>query len=91
MPPSGEREFMAAWAWRGPEDDPALEDLIRRERVLLSEWALRGVLRSRAIASDECTGWLVLRCVDERSARALLDALPLRRWLEFTLTPLAQT
>ncbi len=91
MPPGGDRAFMAAWAWRGPEDDPTLGDLVRRERALLGEWADRGVLRFRAIAADECTGWLVLGCADEPAAWALLDSLPLRRWLEFTLTPLAQT
>ncbi len=91
MSPPGEATFMAAWAWRGPDDDAALGDLIARERALLGEWARRGVLLHRSIAADETRGWLVLRCADEPAALALLDALPLRRWLEFSLTLLAQS
>ncbi|GMV26011.1 MAG: hypothetical protein AMXMBFR58_20420 [Phycisphaerae bacterium] len=80
--------FMVAWTWNGP-DTPEIDALIPRERAMLEEWRRDGVLLERWIAADQCSGWLIVRAADRPAVGALLDALPLRRWLACTITPLA--
>ncbi|CAG0979812.1 hypothetical protein PHYC_01704 [Phycisphaerales bacterium] len=79
QPPS---RYMVSWTWIGPDDDPSVNARIAPERAMLGEWARRGALLERFINRDETRGWLVLAAADQAAARALVDQLPLRRWLD---------
>ncbi len=82
--------FMVTWEWTGPDDDPAVNALIPQERRILAEWKRDGILLERAINASETRGWLVIRARDEGAVQALLDVLPLRRWLSVTIDRLGE-
>lgn len=79
--------FMAAWTWHGPDSEEVLT-LIPKERALLELWRRQGILLDRWIAHDQESGWLIFRERSKAELAERLAALPLARWLTFTITEL---
>ena len=62
---------------------------LSQEQARAKELREQGIVEATYLATDQSKGWLVMRGESEEQVRHAFQSLPLHRYMEWKLTPIA--
>jgi len=68
--------------------DEEMRAMLPAERARIREMAAEGSLLHIFVSSDMSAGWIVFDVDSEEAALALMDTLPMHRYMSFSAVPL---
>ena len=81
--------FMLTFTWKQPPTEE-VQALIPAEQARAKELTEQGIQETMYLAADNSVGWVVWNCASQDEVQETLQTLPLNKFLNCDISPLAE-